>query len=42
VQRTGAGFSTDDVPVGSYVVTAGAGELTEGQKVRLEGGGTRN
>lgn len=42
VRRVGAGFVTDDVPVGSHVVTAGVHELAEGQKVRLEGEGKRN
>lgn len=41
-QRVGDGFVTDDVPVGSYVVTAGVHELSEGQNVRLEGEGKRN
>ncbi|MDH4992107.1 efflux RND transporter periplasmic adaptor subunit [Aquamicrobium lusatiense] len=41
-QRTQAGFVTDDVPVGSHVVTAGVHELVEGQKVRLAGEGKRN
>lgn len=42
VQRLDDGFVTDDVPVGSYVVSAGVHELAEGQKVRLEGEGKHN
>src|SRR5690606_35063907 len=34
VQRLDDGFVTEDVPVGSYVVSAGVHELAEGQKVR--------
>ncbi|MPT24270.1 MAG: efflux RND transporter periplasmic adaptor subunit [Starkeya sp.] len=41
-RRTQAGFVTDDVPVGSHVVTAGVHELVDGQKVRLAGEGKRN